>query len=359
MQSQLASVLASMVAQDRGRARSSPRPLVKMSEVQPFKGDPEDLERFLVQLTNMFNLDEAFFANDMHCIQYASNLLHRTASSRFQDPSKWYETYHLLIDERAASRLPGYVPGQMDPVWRTWERFEATLRQSFSSRVGRHQAIQQWQALNHTGGIDDFLDEINRLMWRTGYTGDVVKDKVARSLKPELGRQWYRVFPKPDSITAQIAMLREMGHRKEEYEKIQDSGKPQQNSEKPQGSLKDRKVSKQPRQPEENKAGAKGKRKRDESKEWKDKDVELAGIPDEIRKERRKAGNCQKCGKGTHMWYECYTKEPVKTSVAGLKRPRKEESKKKISGVKASPIRRVEELPDSDMEILDYEVDEV
>ena len=38
---------------------------------------------------------------------------------------------------------------------------------------------------------------------------------------------------------------------------------------------------------------------------------------------------CQKCGKGTHKWFECYTKTPVTSRVVtGTKRGRNEEGPK-------------------------------
>ena len=117
------------------------------------------------------------------------------------------------------------------------------------------------------------------------------------------------------------------------------------------------------RKPEENKAGKqKGKqdkkRKREGDKDWKDKSVELAGIPADILKERTTAGSCLKCGKGNHMWYDCYSKEAVKTKVAGFKKTRKEGSNPRISANKATETeRRINELEDSDMEILDSGTD--
>jgi hypothetical protein len=49
-------------------------------------------------------------------------------------------------------------------------------------------------------------------MWITGYKEDVVKDKLRAGLSKDLAREWSRVHPKPMTVDAQIALLREMGH---------------------------------------------------------------------------------------------------------------------------------------------------
>ena len=70
------------------------------------------------------------------------------------------------------------------------------------------------------------------------------------------------------------------------------------------------------------------------------------------------ADSCQKCGKGNYKWFDCNSKEAVKTKVAGFKKARKEGLNPQISAVKATETeRRIEELEDSDMEILDYGTD--
>ena len=65
------------------------------------------------------------------------------------------------------------------------------------------------------------------------------------------------------------------------------------------------------------------------SKEWKERDEHLKGISKEILEKRKQAKVCQKCGKGTHKWFECYTKTPVTSRVvAGTKRGRDEDGPK-------------------------------
>ena len=117
-----AQVVALMQQLANKQSHNSPvRPYAKMPEPAPFKGDPEDLERFLRQLTNTFSLDPTYFRDDLIKNKYTSNLL--SHSDKWTSPSKWYKSYHLKIDEDAARDMPGYRPGLMDPVWKTWARF--------------------------------------------------------------------------------------------------------------------------------------------------------------------------------------------------------------------------------------------
>ena len=39
--------------------------------------------------------------------------------------------------------------------------------------------------------------------------------------------------------------------------------------------------------------------------DWKERTIELKGIPEDILKERKEADDCQKCGKTGHKWFEC------------------------------------------------------
>ena len=113
--------------------------------------------------------------------------------------------------------MPGYSPGSMDPIWKTWPRFVGSLRSSFSSGISRAQAVRKWEDLRHTTSIDDFLDELTRLQWKTGYSGDIVKDKLQRSLQPWLAEQWAAKLDKPHSVDEQVRALREMGQAREQY----------------------------------------------------------------------------------------------------------------------------------------------
>ena len=72
----------------------------------------------------------------------------------------------------------------------TWSVFVESLRDSFATRVGREQEVNQWQELKHTDSIDDFLDSLTNLMWRTGYSEEVVKDKMVCGPNKEIGLAW-------------------------------------------------------------------------------------------------------------------------------------------------------------------------
>ena len=166
------------------------RDKVKAPKPQPYKGDPEDLEGFLRQPENVWALEPQKYKKDITKIRYAANLLHRNTTDKHRDPVKWYEAYHRKIDLAAALRLPGGTRATLDPVWSKWSVFVESLRSSFATRVGREQAVNQWHELKHTDSIDDFRDSLTNLMWRTGYTEEIAKDKLNRGLNREGGLAW-------------------------------------------------------------------------------------------------------------------------------------------------------------------------
>ena len=75
-----------------------------MKAPQPslFKGDLEDLQRFLRQLENMFAWEYRTFQQDIRKIRYAANLLHRNKDDKFGDLASCFESYYLKFDANAA-----------------------------------------------------------------------------------------------------------------------------------------------------------------------------------------------------------------------------------------------------------------
>ena len=189
------------------------RDKVDAPEPQPYKGDLEDLEWFIRQLENVWVLASHQYKKDITKIRYAANLLQKNGNERHRDPRKWYEAYYPKIDLAAACRLPGGAKATLDPVWSTWSVFVEFLRASFTTRVVHEQAANQSQELKHTDSMDDFLDSLTNLMWRTGYSEEVAKDKMVRGLNKEIGLAWAQTPQKPRSLHEQMALLRDLGHR--------------------------------------------------------------------------------------------------------------------------------------------------
>jgi len=214
---------------------------------------------------------------------------------------------------------------ELDPQFASWDRFEASLRASFGERVTRAQAVRTWDRLKHKESIDDFIDELSRLMWLTGYEGEVVEDKIPQGLNDTMALEWAKVARKPYELGDQLALLRDMGHAIEDATRHRK--KPQQGQQQggqQQGSQPQNKDGKGKGPNPKNPKGKGGQPAGGQSKkprEWKDEAVELKGIPKEILEERRQARKCQKCGKPNHKWVDCYTKAPVTTrTIAGTKR---------------------------------------
>ena len=64
------------------------RDKVEAPKPQPYKGDPEDLERFLRQLENLWALEPHKYKKDTTKIRYAANLLHCNTTDKDHDPVK-------------------------------------------------------------------------------------------------------------------------------------------------------------------------------------------------------------------------------------------------------------------------------
>ena len=126
----------------------------------------------------MWVLESHKYKKDITKIRYEANLLQKNGTDRHRDPVKWYEANHPKIDLAAARRLPGGAKATLDSVWSTRSVFVESLRASCATRVGREQAVSQWQELKHTDSIDDFLDSLTNLMWRTGYSEEVAKGNM-------------------------------------------------------------------------------------------------------------------------------------------------------------------------------------
>jgi hypothetical protein len=193
------------------RGAAERRAPVKTQPIKHFKGDDGDLERFLRALKAHFRLTRT--DEDMDRILIAGMLLEGRAG-------EWYGSYLCKIDPEEAMRVHGRRV-ELEPAYKSWKKFESSLRDSFGGGVDRYASLKEWQDLRHKGSIDEFLDEVDRLMWIIDYKEDVVKDKLRLGLSSELGREWSRVHPEPDTVGGQIALLLEMGHTAEDYDRIE------------------------------------------------------------------------------------------------------------------------------------------
>jgi hypothetical protein len=131
--------------------------------------------------------------------------------------------WFIPLQDRPGGRNAGVYGRrvELEPAYKSWKKSESSLRDSFGGRVDRYASLKEWQDLRHKGSIDEFLDEVDRLMWIIDYKEDVVKDKLRLGLSSELGREWSRVHLKPDTVGGQIALLREMGDTAEDYDRIE------------------------------------------------------------------------------------------------------------------------------------------
>ncbi|KAH0613221.1 uncharacterized protein H6S33_009601 [Morchella sextelata] len=209
LEKQQKNLLAMMSQQYQPPATSDPSTSTRAREPKApppskFQGKAEQVETFIRQCENVFSIESLSLTSEEVKIRYAGNLMEGEAAIR------WYEAYHNSIDQASANRLAG-MPVQLDQRWKCWDSFVDAFRAAFGEAISRDNAVAQWNTLTHTarGGIDLFLNTIIQLMWKTGYEGQLVDDKIHNSLLPDLGMSWALFNPKPKSLMERIAALRE------------------------------------------------------------------------------------------------------------------------------------------------------
>ncbi|KAI5837091.1 hypothetical protein DFP73DRAFT_601393 [Morchella snyderi] len=183
---------------------------------EPFKGELDDLDRFIRALEGVFELDKAHYVSDMDkisvtaCYPIYEDTFSKTHSSTKQRrspvtisytssllrdrASKWYETIHAHVNEEAAKRLG--LPFDSNSPWRKWTHFLSSMTSSFGGSLTREKAVGEWRSLKHVAGkIDEFIDKSIELVMRTGYTDEAsIKDHILQCLHRDLYREWARVL---------------------------------------------------------------------------------------------------------------------------------------------------------------------
>jgi hypothetical protein len=325
-------------------------------DVKPFKGDPKDLRRFVYDVESKLDYYGSALRRDMDKIRLVVPLLEGPAKS-------WYEGIHPHINRHAAQREG--IPFDKDSPYRKWSSFFDLIRTSFGQSLSRDLYVVEWERIKHQDGkIDEFLDKLGDLMWKVGYSGEAIKDKIKSGLTSSLRRSWAAVQHKPENVSAYMGALREFAHQIEDddrYEKRHSSNRTSNPAESSGGKRKKEKKEKKNKEGKEHAARSSSQKDTKSGKKnssgFKDKDKELKGIPEALREDRRKSSVCLKCGKAGHSWFSCYTKEPVTRAVSTLskktKRKREEAKeteepktkKPKVERVKASPRREREVAP--------------
>lgn len=296
-------------------AAQAPKQTGRVPDVDRFDGTPSKLDAFLRQLRIKFRIEAHKYPDDMIKISYAAIRLSGPAE-------KWYGQYCLKFDPVEQRRLGRAI--QVDPLYATWDYFERALRTSFGQRLTRASYVREWDELKHTKSIDDFVDNLVRLMWLIGYEGAIVEDKIQQGLNEELGKQWSQLWPRPYHIADQLQLLRGMGQRNEDYSRAASKNAGKAAGAAPSGSGK-KESSKNAEKASKKKEKRKEKKKKESgapagNPDWRDKETELKGISKEVRDARFKEDKCQKCGKDNHKWFECWTKEPVPGKAASSKK---------------------------------------
>src|SRR5437588_13083799 len=77
----------------------------------------------------------------------------------------------------------------------------------------RDKSVLEWNRLrHHEGQIDNFLDRIITLAYATGYSGDMINDKVKKGLTDTMRASWAIVQNKLKDVSEYMVALRAFGH---------------------------------------------------------------------------------------------------------------------------------------------------
>ena len=57
------------------------------------------------------------------------------------------------------------------------------------------------------GKIDEFLDKLGDLMWKVGYSGEAIKDKIKSGLTNTMRHSWATVQNKSENVSAYMGAL--------------------------------------------------------------------------------------------------------------------------------------------------------
>jgi hypothetical protein len=125
-------------ASANGPPARNPLVQAKTQPIKNFEGTNGDLERFLRALKAHFRL--ARVEDDMDCILTAGMLLEDRAAD-------WYGAYICKVEPAEARRVYGR-PVELDPIYKSWDKFEASIPNSFGGRIDRDAAVAEWNRLH-------------------------------------------------------------------------------------------------------------------------------------------------------------------------------------------------------------------
>jgi len=290
---------------DHSEEDSKKKPRGRVEKVEAFSGESAsyDVEDFLWNLESKFKIEGKAWSSDEARIRFASGCLTGKARS-------WFRSYRWQVNPSEAKQA-GLDPATLNPKYWTWKFFQSQLRRSFGSKDQKEIALKSWDALKHTGTIDEFCDELERLMWMVNFNQAAIEHKIKSSLKYELRKDWAKVHNKPTALQDQLSMLREMGRPIEEFNK--DNRKPEKTTTTTTSST----GGKRKREGESSSQAA--KKSKAESRpfgRFASKEVALKGIPKEVLDQRMSDKVYWRCGRSNHRAMDCGASAPVTAKVA-------------------------------------------
>src|SRR5947209_12137613 len=250
----------------------------------PFDGYPKNLKKFLNSLDLCFLGAPNKYGREESKIVTAGLLC--THSKVFP----WWETWQ----DRWSKKEEGY---------RTWEDFKGAIRSRFKDHLENKNAREKFRQTKQTGKLREYISLMQSINIVAGYSRKIEWETIYDGLKPDLKRMWATLNNPPKDLDAKYVKLTELGAVVDDIEAEQKrnsgGGKGGANEDGPEKSKSKKKK--------------KGKKSFKEKQEEKEKEKAEGGkskkdsvrVPKELWEQRRKAGNCMRCGSGEHRIKDC------------------------------------------------------
>jgi hypothetical protein len=200
------------------------------------------------------------------------------------------------------------IPFNKDSPYRKWSSFFNLIQTSFGQSLSRDLYVVEWEKIKYQDGkIDEFLAKLGDLMWKVGYSGEAIKDKIKSGLTSSLQCSWAAVQNKPENVADYMGALRELPYKIKDdnrFEKCHSSNRSCNPGESSGGKKKKERKEKKNKEGKEHAARSSSQKDNKSGKKnstsFKDQEKELKGIPEALREERQKTSVCLKCGKAGH-----------------------------------------------------------
>lgn len=156
----------------------------KIREPEPFKGDPNQLDSFLLHLKVYYRLNPERFADTQHKVLYAGMLLRDGAA-------QWFRPFLVdyLDDETNNDQ-------ETITIFNSFTAFEEKIRRVYRTVDQEQLAARQIQTLKQTGSVTDYWRKFQQLATHLEWDEEALRDVFYRGLKNDIKIRFMPSAPK-------------------------------------------------------------------------------------------------------------------------------------------------------------------